>query len=126
MNIKKYFQFDEEPIDGWTYLGRLLLGTFLLILIVPGFWVLAATAYKRAGAFNWSKEFRIFCAIIIPVNAIFNAGVGDSDAELPLGVTLLALFFAIVHMTLLFKNGNKTRTIMRDMSESEQNIKDNS
>ena len=111
MNIKKYFKFDDEPINGSTYFGRLFLGFFLLIFIIPGIWVLATTAYKRAGAFNWSKELRIFCAIIIPVNTMFNLVLREFKGELPFGIALIGTLFSIVHLVLLFKNGNKSRII---------------
>ena len=53
--MKKYFLFDDEPISGTTYLSRLIAGTFLIILFV-GFWILAATAYKRAGVLSGVKN----------------------------------------------------------------------
>ena len=108
--MKKYFIFDNEPISGSNYLIRLIVGSLLIILFGLGLWVIAATSYKRAGAFGWSKTFRIICSILIPIFSIFNL-LSDELAPVIASngiLTIVALFLSALHLTLLFKNGNKT------------------
>jgi tetratricopeptide (TPR) repeat protein len=107
MKSKKinWFDFKESRISGWGYLGRSILGYFLLILIIPGFWLLASTAYKRARALDWSKEFSIVASVLMcilwPLNILTN-GIGvDSD------FSLFIFPLQILHLIMLFKNGNK-------------------
>jgi len=100
--MKKYFIFNNEPISGSNYIIRLIVGSLLIILFGLGLWVIAATSYKRAGAFGWSKTFRIICSILIPIFSIFNL-LSDELAPLIVSLSLTAL-----HLTLIFKNGNKT------------------
>lgn len=107
--MKKYFLFDDEPISGERYLGRIFLGTCLMFMLV-GFWILATTGYKRAGAFGWKKEYRIIAAILIPILAIANIiSKGKDYSNSPLNLfDIFATLAAIFHSVLLFKNGNKT------------------
>jgi tetratricopeptide (TPR) repeat protein len=107
MKSKKvnWFDFKESRISGWGYLGRSILGYFLLFLIIPGFWLLASTAYKRARALDWSKEFSIVASVLMcilwPLNILTN-GIGvDSD------FSLFIFPLQILHLIMLFKNGNK-------------------
>jgi len=103
--MKKYFLFDNEPITGWNYLWRLLVGQLLIIIII-GFWLIASTAYKRAGSLNWSQEARVLCAIAIPIHVIINLLADEIEfSDFTFG--LIAVILAIVHFVLLFKNGNK-------------------
>lgn len=107
MKSKKvnWFDFKESRISGWGYLGRSILGYFLLILIIPGFWLLASTAYKRARALDWGKEFSVVASVLMcilwPLNILTN-GIGvDSD------LSLFIFPLQILHLIMLFKNGNK-------------------
>ena len=43
-----WFDFKESKITGWGYLGRIITANFLLILVIPGLWLIASTAYKRS------------------------------------------------------------------------------
>ena len=105
--MKKYFLFDNEPINGITYLLRIFAGTILIIVFV-GFWLLAATGYKRAGAFGWSKEMRVVCSVAIPLYVVFNVLVEEiNNSNQNLNLFLLSLGF--LHLVLLFKNGNKIK-----------------
>lgn len=107
--MKKYFLFDNEKLTGSNYLLRVILQTILIAFFGLGFWLLAATAYKRAGSFGWKKEFRVISAIFIPIVGIGNilsesAGYNDSPINL---FDIIALMGVIFHLVLLFKNGNK-------------------
>lgn len=112
--MKKYFRFDNEPITGGQYLIRMLLGSGAITFFGLGLWVLAATGYKRAGAFGWKSAFRVMSAIFVPIHGIGYLIMkmvpefrGYSDAD----INFIALFFLVVsypiHLVLLFKNGNK-------------------
>lgn len=106
--MKKYFLFDDEPINSTSYLQRIAVGSVLMSVLI-GFWVLAATGYKRAGAFGWKKEYRIIAAILIPILAVGNIlsktkNYNDSPLNLFDIFALLALTF---HAVMVFKNGNK-------------------
>lgn len=103
--IKKYFSFDNEPISGTTYLLRLFAGTFLIIFLI-GFWILAATGYKRAGAFKWSNELRIICSIMIPIHAVINI-ISNQIGEVSQTFNLMIIIVGVLHLILLCKNGNK-------------------
>ena len=103
--MKKYFLFDDEPINGTSYLLRIFGGTFLIIIFV-GFWMLAATGYKRAGTFGWSKQLRIFCSVAIPIHVIFNV-LSEELTNADQTLSLLILGFGILHFILIWKNGNK-------------------
>lgn len=122
--MKKYFLFDDEPISGNTYWQRVLFGSFLMLILV-GFWTLAATGYKRAGTFGWKKEHRIIAAILIPILAIGNTLAKNRDySNTPLNLfDIFALLAVVFHSVLLFKNGNKnskeipTETLNKELNE---------
>ena len=103
--MKRYFLFDNEPVTGWNYFLRLIVGQLLIVIII-GFWLIAATAYKRAGSLDWSKEARVLCAIAIPIHIIINI-MADEIEFSDFTFALIALLLAVVHLVLLFKNGNK-------------------
>jgi len=108
--MKKYFTFDNEPISGWTFFWRNIIGTFaLIIFIIPGFWIWSANAYKRAGTFQWSKEMRILCvfAIIISQVSRFLSQIPEYMATPMNAFDYLALACSILIFILLVKNGNK-------------------
>ena len=108
--MKKFFRFDNEPITGGQYLIRLIVGSWAIAFFGIGLWVLAATGYKRAGAFSWKKEFRILSAIFIPIHGLgvlISRSMPDYYEQ---DINLADFFFAIggvYHLVLLFKNGNK-------------------
>ena len=106
--MKKYFRFDSEPITGYDYLWRVFFGSVLSVLLI-GIWILAATGYKRAGAFGWQKEFRVLSAIFVPLVGIANVLAKDKG-YVNSGINLLDIFAGvglIFHLVLLFKDGNK-------------------
>lgn len=110
--MKKYFRFDDEPITGGQYLTRLIVGTLgYFIFVIPGFWVHAATAYKRAGAFKWSMAMRRISAVVIPLNVFFGFTPDQSIEALPFStlivLSLITTPILILHLYLLFANGNK-------------------
>lgn len=111
--MKKYFLFDNESITGGNYFLRVLVGTILIALFGIGLWVLAASAYKRAGAFKWKKEFKIISAIFIPIVGVSNLLSRDPGyQDLPINLfDIIALVGAIFHFVLLFKNGNKKSNV---------------
>ena len=104
--MKKYFSFDNESISGTTYLLRLFLSAFLTIIFI-GLWLGAATGYKRAGAFGWKNDLRILCAIAVPIHIILNALANELEFESPT-FAMFAIGISVLHLILLFKNGNKT------------------
>lgn len=127
--MKKYFQFDDEPISGTNYVLRIMVGTALIALLI-GFWILAATGFKRAGTFGWKKEYRIIAAILIPILGIGNIlakskGYNDSPFNLFDIFAFLSLCF---HMVMLFKNGNKnsreliTKNNSNELEEKLNNV----
>ena len=108
-NRNTWFHFKSEAITGTQYLGRVFVGIFGLLLIVPGLWLLAATGYKRASAFNWSKSLMILSAVAVPLNAIghlLSKDAGYMASELN-AFDLISGAATILHLILLFKNGNK-------------------
>ena len=108
--MKKYFTFDDEPITGWSFFWRNLLGIVgLMLFILPGLWIWAANGYKRAGAFRWSKEMRITCAIgvvVAEVSNILTQMPEYMEAEMN-PFDYIAIPCAILTFILLVKNGNK-------------------
>lgn len=115
-----WFDFKESKITGWGYLGRSLLGYLLLILVIPGIWLIASTAYKRARSFNWSKESSVICCILMcilwPLNLISNGAGMDSE------FFIFILPLQILHLVLLFKNGNKITNTQNDDSNVDYKI----
>jgi hypothetical protein len=107
--MKKYFLFDDEPISGWSYLLRFIVGGVLTMLLV-GIWITSSAAYKRSGTFGWSNELRIFCAIVIPIVALTNILYNELDSLGPV-IDFLTFGFGIIHLILFFKNGNKTNLV---------------
>ena len=99
-----WFDFKECKISCWSYLGRLIVAQFLYVLIVPGIWLAASTSYKRARSFDWSKETATLVAVLMSLYLPLNFIAGEIDEPI-LGWFSLSL--AILHFTLLFKNGNK-------------------
>ena len=104
--MKKYFLFDDEPITGTTYLLRLFASGFLTIILI-GLWLGAATGFKRAGAFGWSRDLKIICAVAVPIHIILNLLANELEFESPT-FAIFALAISVLHLILLFKNGNKT------------------
>ena len=105
--MKKYFLFDDEPISGWGYLLRILVSSLLVFLLV-GFWTASATAYKRSGALGWKKDIRIASAVLIPIHVFLNV-LPDEIYETTNSGTffMIVLVLGLLHLILLFKNGNK-------------------
>ena len=57
IRTKKYswWKYDDEYITGWQYMGRSLVGAFMVIILV-GFYLQAVTAYKRAKSLGNSSS----------------------------------------------------------------------
>ena len=123
-----WFNFKPEKITGWGYFGRSIVGMIGFILIIPGFWLIASTAYKRAAAFNHSKNFNIFCAIIMPIHWLSELLLRIEEYErifdqlldylvLSLGffylISIIPMLFipVLIHIYLFLFNGNKIKTI---------------
>ena len=108
--MKKYFRFDNEPITGWSFLLRNLLGLLgLIVFVVPGLWIWAANGYKRAGAFKWSNEMRVFSAIAVVLAQVSNILSRDqSYMDSPTNLfDYIVIPCGILVFILLVKNGNK-------------------
>lgn len=101
-----WFDFKESKITGWGYLGRIIIANFLLILVIPGLWLIASTAYKRSRALDWSKELSIVSSVLMcimfPLNFVIDE-IASTDGSL----FLITLPLRILHFVLMFKNGNK-------------------
>jgi hypothetical protein len=104
MKKGNWFDFKDCRISGWSYLGRLIVSQFLYLLIVPGIWLAASTSYKRARSFNWSKETATLIAVLMSLYVPLNIIAGEFDEPV---LNLFSLALAILHLTLLFKDGNK-------------------
>jgi len=94
--MKKFFTYSNENIDGGTYFLRQILNSFLIIFFGLGLYLLALTTYKRTKAFDMSDSNAMLCAIVFPI-LVCTA----------LYFPLAHLLFAVAHLTLIFKNGNK-------------------
>lgn len=114
--MKRYFTFDDEPISGWMFFGRNLLGAVGMIFIIPGLWIFAANGYKRAGTFKWSKRMRITSAIAVVLTQVTFLLTQNLSEKLPdmnhldnivIFLLLLQSFSSIITLILFFKNGNK-------------------
>ena len=104
--MKKYFLFDDEPITGWSYLFRIVVSSLLTIVLV-GFWLASATAYKRSGTFSWANDMRVAASIAIPVHLFLNAVPTEVFDSVNLGtVDIAAILLTVLHFYLMFKNGN--------------------
>ena len=101
-----WFDFKESKITGWGYLGRIIIANFLLILVIPGLWLIASTAYKRSRALDWSKELSVVTSVLMcimfPLNFVIDE-IASTDGSL----FLITLPLRILHLVLMFKNGNK-------------------
>jgi|TARA_B110000908_G_C10122695_1_gene388357 hypothetical protein len=107
--VKKYFLFDNESLTGGLYLIRWIIGVSLAYIGI-GFWILAASAYKRAGTFRWNKNLRVISAILIlgsPFSSLLSEAKSSSFSISPL-LQIFLLLAAFVHCVLLFKDGNKS------------------
>ena len=119
--MKKIFKFDNEPISGWVFFLRNILGLFGLLLIIPGIWIWAANGYKRAGTFNWSKDFRFICSFAVVIAQISNILSRDpsySSANLNI-FDLIAIPCGILVFVMFVKNGNKKKN--NNLEEMIQN-----
>ena len=91
------------------YLIRWIIGVSLAYIGI-GFWILAASAYKRAGTFRWNKNLRVISAILIlgsPFSSLLSEAKSSSFSISPL-LQIFLLLAAFVHCVLLFKDGNKS------------------
>ena len=111
--MKNLFLFDNEPISGVDYLLRrfiayviyLVSSYFIVIFVLLGVWIDAATIYKRAGSFKWGKDFRIICSISIPLVLIINsAGVLPDNNGI---LSLMILVNLVLNFIFIFKDGNR-------------------
>ncbi|MDC3154437.1 hypothetical protein OA956_05185 [Bacteroidota bacterium] len=119
--MKKIFKFDNEPISGWVFFLRNILGLFGLLLIIPGIWIWAANGYKRAGTFNWSKDFRLICSFAVVIAQISNILSRDpsySSTNLNM-FDLIAIPCGILVFVMFVKNGNKKKN--NNLEEMIQN-----
>jgi hypothetical protein len=128
--MKKYFSFDNEPITGWSFFLRNLLGMLgLIVFVLPGLWIWAANGYKRAGAFKWSSEMRIVSAIAVVLAQVSNILSRDpSYVNSPMNIfDYIAIPCGILTFILLVKNGNKLlKEAPNDSDDStEVNFKNN-
>ena len=110
--MRKIFKFDNEPISGWVFFLRNILGMFgLLFLVIPGIWIWAANGYKRAGTFNWSKDFRFICSFAVVIGQISNILSKDpsySSSNLNF-FDLIAIPCGVLVFVMFVKNGNKKK-----------------
>ena len=107
--MKKYFLFDDEPITGWGYLFRIVVSSLLTVILV-GFWLASATAYKRSGCFGWANDMRVAASVAIPVHIFLNAIPTEVFESVSLGkVDIAAILLTVLHFYLMFKNGNIKR-----------------
>ena len=124
--MKKYFRFDNEPITGWSFFLRNLLGMLgLMVFVLPGLWIWAANGYKRAGAFKWSSEMRIVSAIAVVLAAVSNIlSSAPSYMDSPMNIfDYIAFPFAILNFILLVKNGNKKLQEVPNDSDDSTEVK---
>lgn len=118
MRRVNWFDFKDSEISGLGYLGRLIVAQFLFLLIIPGFWLVASTSYKRARSFDWSKESSTLVAVLMSAYVPLNISAGEFDEPI---LSLFSLALAILHFTLLFKNGNKENlTVFAEESSLRQ------
>jgi len=122
--MKRWFLFDNEPITGSQYLVRLIVSPLGFILfIIPGFWLILATVYKRANAFNHGKTFSVIASILITFNVIINIALSDRSFQEAflndIGPVESVLLFSIsaLHLYLLFFNGNKISYLQKIENE---------
>lgn len=122
--MKKYFKFDNEPITGWSFFLRNLLGLLgLIVFVLPGLWIWAANGYKRAGAFKWSSEMRIVSAVAVVLAQVSNILSRDpSYMNSPMNIfDYIAIPCGILTFILLVKNGNKKlKEAPNDSNESTE------
>jgi len=80
----------------------------ILVFLLIGFWTASATAYKRSGALGWKKDIRIASAVLIPTHVFLNV-LPDEIYETVYSGTffMTVLVLGLLHLILLFKNGNK-------------------
>ncbi len=97
-----WFDFKKTKISGTAYLGRMIVGNLLIILVIPGIWLIASTVYKRSRSFEWNTEtstlIAIFAAIMAPLNFVLDA-VQDVNAFF----LALSLLWMVLHLILLLK-----------------------
>ena len=141
MKSTNWFDFKPEKITGWGYFGRSIVGMIGFILIIPGFWLIASTAYKRAASFHHSKTFNILCAIILPIHFFSDLLVRVAPNEfddifLDLAISLgdaYYIFLIIIyiplafHIYLFFFNANKLTPIQikeKELSEGKITVEE--
>ena len=140
-NKTNWFDFKPENITGWGYFGRSIVGMIGFILIIPGFWLIASTAYKRAASFNHSRTFNVLCAIILPIHFFSDllVRVAPNDIDdffLDLAVSMGNSYYIIVfivyipvalHIYLFWFNANKLTPIQtkeKDLSEGKITVEE--
>lgn len=112
-DIRNYFKFNNEYINGFSYLTRMLLSVFTSIIFGLGLLLMLSTIYKRSKSLGYNKTLSIINCIIIPVSFILNITIneterifGKSDDIL---MSTIPLVLMIPHMILLFKNGTRKK-----------------
>lgn len=114
-----WFDFKKSKISGNAYLVRMIVGNLLIVLVIPGIWLIASTVYKRSRSFDWtiktSMLIAIFAAIMAPINFALNQ-VQDANAFF----MVLSLLWMVLHLILLFKDGNLKQPV-DSIKEAELN-----
>ena len=108
--------------DG-VILKRIIVSTLTAFFLV-GLWLAASTSYKRAGAFGWKRDLRIIVAILIPINVCINIMPDEVfDEIISPTFWMIVILLSLLHLVLLFKNGNKKK--QNENSEKKSNLKRN-
>jgi hypothetical protein len=113
----KYFSYDNEYISGGTYLGRMVLQSFLAPLLGIGLYLITVTTYKRARSLGAGEgsgwvAFLMIVYWIVYGNSIkesanrYDAYYG-SEPETNIALGLFSLFMVVLHWWLTLKNSRE-------------------
>jgi hypothetical protein len=111
-----YFTFNNEYINGLSYLNRTIIGIFTFWIFGLGIYLMLTTIYKRSKSLGLSKKFSIFNCILIPSLFIFSFTLNFIETnELEYSNNniftsfLLRVLIGLPHLILVFKNGTRKK-----------------
>jgi hypothetical protein len=114
--VSKFFTFDSEYLSGLSYLNRMFLGFFTILLFGVGFYIILTSVYKRSKSLGFNNNLSIINCVVILSSFIFSyiiSFIERSNTEVSNDLFFQYVFIQLVlgvpHMVLLFKNGLKDK-----------------
>jgi hypothetical protein len=114
--ILNYFTFNNEYLNGISYLNRMIISSVTSIIFGIGIYLMLTTIFKRSKSLGFSNVISIVFCVTIPTMFLLNfvlifienSNSDFSDNNIFTSI-LFRLLFGLPHLVLLFKNGTRKK-----------------